>query len=144
MPGGRSLSRAGLLLAPVALIVATIFVEATPRAAEPTAEPAPRAAEPAPLPPFKLEKDDHICIIGNTLADRMQHDGWVETYLYARHPDLDLTIRNLSYSGDELTVRLRSQDFGTPDQWLHANAPVPQPNAVADKSVVNPNRFEKA
>ncbi|MND00618.1 hypothetical protein D3C83_193010 [compost metagenome] len=43
-----------------------------------------------------------------------------------------------------MNFRQRSADFGTPDQWLSAKAPVPQPNAIADKSVVNPNRFEKA
>ena len=65
-----------------------------------------------------LEKNDHICIIGNTLADRMQHDGWLETYLHARFPKHELVIRNLGFSGDELTMRLRSADFGTPDEWL--------------------------
>ena len=29
--------------------------------------------------PFDSKPGDHICIIGNTLADRMQHDGWLET-----------------------------------------------------------------
>ena len=29
-----------------------------------------------------------------------------------------LTIRNLGYTADELTIRLRSADFGTPDEWL--------------------------
>ncbi len=63
-------------------------------------------------------KDDHISLIGNTLADRMQHDGWLETLLQARFPEHRLTIRNLGYSGDELTHRLRSAAFGTPDEWL--------------------------
>jgi len=27
---------------------------------------------------------DHISIVGNALADRMQHDGWLETLLQAR------------------------------------------------------------
>jgi putative heme-binding domain-containing protein len=99
------------------------------------------AAQAAPAP-FKLEKGDHICIIGNTLADRMQHDGWLETFLHARFPQHNLTIRNLGYSGDEITLRLRSQDFGTPDQWLAGNAPIPNPGAIADKSVVQQNRFE--
>ncbi len=76
------------------------------------------------LPPFaradtiEIKPGDHIAIIGNTLADRMQHDGWLETHLQARFPDHKLVIRNLGFSGDELTVRLRSADFGTPDQWL--------------------------
>src|SRR6266446_2030479 len=66
---------------------------------------------------FELKPGDHVCIIGNTLADRMQHDGWLETYLHSRFPTHQLTIRNMGFSGDELTLRLRSQDFGTPEQW---------------------------
>ena len=31
-------------------------------------------------------KGDHISLIGNTLADRMQHDGWLETMLQSRFP----------------------------------------------------------
>ncbi len=56
--------------------------------------------------------------IGNTMADRMQHHGWLETYLHALHPDHDLTFRNLGFAGDEIKNRPRSQDFGNPDQWL--------------------------
>ena len=65
-----------------------------------------------------IKPGDHISIIGNTLADRMQHDGWLETKLQARFPQHKLVIRNLGFSGDELSLRLRSADFGTPDQWL--------------------------
>ena len=67
---------------------------------------------------LELKPGDHISLIGNTLADRMQHDGWLEAHLVSRFPDHDLVFRNLGFSGDELTLRLRSQDFGTPDQWL--------------------------
>lgn len=68
--------------------------------------------------PLDLAHGDHISIVGNTLADRMQHDGWLETLLHARFPDHELTIRNLGYSGDELTLRLRSAGFGSPDEHL--------------------------
>ena len=81
----------------------------------------PRIAAAAEPPRLELEKGDHICIIGNTLADRMQHDGWLETYLHSRFPEHDLVIRNLGFSGDELTLRLRSADFGSPDDWLTAD-----------------------
>ena len=67
---------------------------------------------------IEIKPGDHISIIGNTLADRMQHDGWLETSLHARFPTHKLVIRNLGFSGDELTVRLRSADFGSPDWWL--------------------------
>ena len=81
-----------------------------------------RAAEPVqaqrPAVPFELHEKEHISIIGNTLAERMQYDGWLETMLYARFPKHDLVIRNLGFSGDEIGTRLRSKNFGTPDEWL--------------------------
>ena len=78
-----------------------------------------RAAEPErSADKVKLHRGDHIAFIGNTLADRMQHDGWVETLLQSRFADLKLVFRNLGFSGDELTLRLRSENFGSPDKWL--------------------------
>src|SRR5215471_20956773 len=76
--------------------------------------------------PLELKKGDHVCIIGNTLADRMQHFGWLETLIHARYPRHELVFRNLGYSGDELTLRLRSMAFGSPDEWLSGSAPIPQ------------------
>ncbi|MBN9522140.1 HEAT repeat domain-containing protein, partial [bacterium] len=137
MPGGRL--RACLVALPLAVLVAVAVVSSRPEAAA------------QPPGPFRLDRGDHVCIIGNTLAERMQHDGWLETFLHARLPEHDLTFRNLGFSGDEVggytanpdfNKRLRSQDFGTADQWLAGAAPVPQPNSVGDKSVVKANRFE--
>jgi hypothetical protein len=68
--------------------------------------------------PFKLDKGDHICYVGNTLPDRMQHFGWLETLIYSRFPGQDLVFRDLGFSGDEVDHRERSMDFGTPDEWL--------------------------
>jgi glucose/arabinose dehydrogenase len=67
---------------------------------------------------FELRERDHISIIGNTLAERMQYDGWLETLIHARFPKHELVVRNLGFSGDEITTRLRSKNFGTPDEWL--------------------------
>jgi glucose/arabinose dehydrogenase len=72
--------------------------------------------------PFVLHAGDHIAIIGNTLAERMQYDGWLETLLHARFPKHDLVVRNLAFSGDEVVTRLRSKNFGTPDEWLSGKA----------------------
>src|SRR6267142_4256126 len=69
-------------------------------------------------PPLELKKGDHIAIVGNTLAERMQHHGWLETLITFRFPQHDLSFRNLGFSGDELTLRLRSAGFGSPDEWL--------------------------
>ena len=42
---------------------------------------------------IEIKPGDHLSIIGNTLADRMQHDGWLETYLQARFPGHKLVIQ---------------------------------------------------
>ncbi|MPY87034.1 MAG: azurin [Luteitalea sp.] len=68
--------------------------------------------------PFALQPKDNICIIGNTLGERMQYDGWLETMLQARFPKHELVFRNLAFSGDEVPTRLRSKNFGTTDEWL--------------------------
>lgn len=78
--------------------------------------PIARAADAAA--PFKLEKGDHICYVGNTLPDRMQHFGWLETLIYSRFPDQELVFRDLGYSGDEVNHRERCDGFGSPDEWL--------------------------
>lgn len=76
------------------------------------------ASAPAAEPALSLKQGDRIAYIGNTLADRMQHAAWLETYLHALYPAYDLTFRNLGFSGDELKLRQREDNFGSPDQWL--------------------------
>ena len=153
MPGGRTLATA--LLTPVALAGAILYLTRTPQtsAVGPARHAPTSGAEEEPPVPVRFstfEKGDHVCIVGNALAERMQHVGWLDARLHARFPKHDLVIRNLGYSGDEVggytdkpdfNKRLRSQDFGSADQWLRGSAPVPQPNQVADKAAVNENRF---
>ncbi len=73
-------------------------------------------SQPPKTPRLELRTGDHISIIGNALADRMQHDGWLETYFFNRFPQHDLVFRNLGFGGDELKTRLRSANFGTPEK----------------------------
>ena len=77
-----------------------------------------RAESPAKL---ELKKGDHISLIGNTLADRMQHDGYLESFIQKAFAPDNLTFRNLGFSGDELTIRQRSESFGSQDEWLAKN-----------------------
>lgn len=65
-----------------------------------------------------LEKNDHIAFIGYSLPDRLQHDGWLESYLHAAHPDKDLVIRNMGFTGDQVSYRPRNQNFMTADDYL--------------------------
>ncbi len=74
---------------------------------------------------WKLKKGDHICLVGNALGERLQHHPDWEVDLYRRFPDLDLTVRNLCFPGDEPSFRLRSMNFGEPDVHLtHSKASV--------------------
>ncbi len=96
-----------------------------------------------------LHPGDHICVIGNGFAERMQHDGWLETFLHHRFPRHELVVRHLGYSGDEVGgwrepgQRLRSMAFGSQDEWLAGSAPIPQPHKLTkrDADHVRANRF---
>lgn len=94
-------------------------------------------ATAAPL--LELKPNDHICILGGTNAERMQHYGWLETLLHAQYPQHNLVFRNLAYSGDEVNgfrdgnKRLRSMSFGSQDEWLKGSAPVPQPQKLSSR-----------
>ncbi|MFO1042174.1 MAG: PVC-type heme-binding CxxCH protein [Planctomycetaceae bacterium] len=108
------------------------------------------AAGTAPAQDLELKKGDHICIIGNTLAERMQHDGWLETLIHSRFASHELVFRNMGYSGDEIdgyknpNHRMRSMSFGSQDEWLSGVAPCPQPQKLSprDAGKVRENRFE--
>jgi azurin/lysophospholipase L1-like esterase len=76
------------------------------------------AATPSPRGSLQLNKGDHVALVGNTLPDRMQHSGHFETLIHAQYPEHDLVFRNLAVAGDEVVKRHRSENFGTPDEWL--------------------------
>ena len=67
---------------------------------------------------FTPESGDHIVLIGNSLADRMQHDGWLETQLQLAWPDHQLVVRNQGFTGDRIDDRPRSNGFPTAGDYL--------------------------
>ncbi|HEY1172811.1 MAG TPA: PVC-type heme-binding CxxCH protein [Verrucomicrobiae bacterium] len=73
------------------------------------------AQQPAKL---DLKPGEHIAIIGNSLPDRMQHSGYFEALIQAKYPKHELVVRNLGFAGDEVMKRSRSENFGSPDEWL--------------------------
>src|SRR5665213_3924009 len=54
-----------------------------------------------------LEKGSHISLVGNTLGERMGHDGWLETTIQARLPQQQISFRNLCEAADEVDQRIR-------------------------------------
>jgi len=68
--------------------------------------------------PLRLNPGDHVVLVGGATADRMQHSGHFETLVHDRFPDHRLVFRNLAAAGDEVSIRHRSENFGSPDDWL--------------------------
>ena len=60
---------------------------------------------------LEVKPGDKNVLIGNTLAERMQYFPHFEVLLQARFPEHKLTVRDLGWSADEITLRPRSQDF---------------------------------
>jgi putative heme-binding domain-containing protein len=118
----RWLARSGSLLVLLALLLVTLL--------GPGDRPLRSADREQSHTRLVLFKGDRITLVGNALAERMQHDGWLETYLHSRFPTHDLVVRNQGFSGDEIggftdrpdfNKRLRSAAFGSADTWLTFN-----------------------
>ncbi len=68
--------------------------------------------------PFAFQKGERVAVLGNGLADRMQHDGWMETFVQGESRDLNLSFRNLSLTGDRVNKFPRSSGFTPLEQYL--------------------------
>ncbi|HEY8548864.1 MAG TPA: alpha-glucuronidase family glycosyl hydrolase [Vicinamibacterales bacterium] len=83
------------------------------RPIEPTPDgPATSGQSTAGSPRLVLQPNDRIILLGNTLAERMQHFNHFETLLMTRFPELQLTVRNLGWSADTITLQPRPLNFG--------------------------------
>jgi putative membrane-bound dehydrogenase-like protein len=68
--------------------------------------------------PFTLNTGDVVAIVGNGLADRMQHDGWMETLLQSELKDRQVRFRNMSVSGDRPNSYPRSSGAASMADYL--------------------------
>ncbi len=68
---------------------------------------------------IKLNRGDHIAILGSTTADRMQHSAWFDTLVHAANQDKDIVMRNIAFAADEVGTWHRVDDFGSRDEWLN-------------------------
>ena len=59
-----------------------------------------------------------IALIGNTLLDRSQDFGYLETLIQQAYPAHRLTVRNLAWSADSLHHQPRPANFADTDQHL--------------------------
>jgi len=68
--------------------------------------------------PLQLEKGERIAFVGNGLLEQAGRHGILEAMLYQAHPELDLVIRNFAWSGDEVDLQPRPDNFATVAQHL--------------------------
>ena len=73
--------------------------------------------------PFEFRHNDVVAIYGNGLADRMQHDPWVETVLQYHLKGMHVSFRNMSFSGDMVNQRPRNQGFTNDEEYLQHVGP---------------------
>ncbi|MEO6784768.1 MAG: HEAT repeat domain-containing protein, partial [Chthoniobacteraceae bacterium] len=92
----------------------------------PAAFVAPASAQQATH--LELKKGDNIAIVGSGLADRQQHQGWLESLIHKAYPDLDLTVRNLGFAADEVNVHPRSDEVPTTEDFLNIKPGTTQGN----------------
>lgn len=78
------------------------------------AAPPPKVRKVRTGPPekFELRDGDRVVFLGNTLIEREQKYGYLETALTERFPDRNITFRNLGWSGDTVWGEARAV-FGT-------------------------------
>ncbi len=69
-----------------------------------------------------VHKGDRILFVGDTFADRLRVDGYVESILAARRPELELVCHTLGWSGDTLSKQPRPLNFGSQDDHLQRQA----------------------
>jgi lysophospholipase L1-like esterase len=103
------------------LLLAAASLAAPPLAVSPRAQSsAPGSAAFVSPARLELKPGDRVMLVGNTLAERQQLFNHFETELYALFPALDLTVHNLSRSGDTTTLQPRPLNFG--DDTTHLTA----------------------
>ncbi|RZO15382.1 MAG: hypothetical protein EVB09_07400 [Verrucomicrobiaceae bacterium] len=72
----------------------------------------------AALAKFEFQKGDSVCLIGNSLPDRFNHDGWFEAILQSELKGQEVRFRNLGFTGDTVKERPRNQGFPSPENYL--------------------------
>ncbi|MBC8243682.1 MAG: HEAT repeat domain-containing protein [Verrucomicrobia bacterium] len=81
--------------------------------------PRPKTTSPVDTQlPLKVEPEMSIAFIGNTLLDRSQDFGYLETLIHQAFPNHHLTVRNLAWSADSLHHQPRPANFADTDQHL--------------------------
>ncbi len=88
-----------------------------------TATPAADAKLSPSTLPLKFIKHEHIALVGNSLAERMNLFGNFESLLHTRFPQLELVVRNFARPCDAVDDLQRPRDYTTIDDPLKVFGP---------------------
>nr|WP_231617429.1 PVC-type heme-binding CxxCH protein [Novipirellula aureliae] len=81
------------------------------------------SSQPIAAETFEFQEGDVVAVYGNGLADRMQHDPWIETYLQSQLEGQNVRFRNMSFSGDMVNKKPRSKGFTNDEEYLQHVSP---------------------
>lgn len=68
--------------------------------------------------PLEIQKGSRIAYIGNTLLEREQYFGYIESGIQAAYPEANLVFRNLAWSADTPEIQPRPDNFADLEQHL--------------------------
>ena len=111
----------GWLLSPLLSLTHAQNPPSPPRPEAPAPQPNPSAAPAAQRdPPFEFLEGDRVVLLGDTLIEREQTHGYIETRLVSRYPGRNIVFRNLGWSADTVTGQSRvSFDWSKPEEeWF--------------------------
>ena len=77
----------------------------------------PEKPAPAAVATFEFKDGDRIVLLGNTVIEREQRYGFLETSLVLALGEKKVTVRNLGWSGDTVFGHARSY-FGPPEEGI--------------------------
>jgi len=72
---------------------------------------------------LEFRENDVVALVGNGLADRMQHSPWVESLLQRELRGKKVRFRNMSFAGDMVNKRPRSKGFTKDEDYLDLVGP---------------------
>ncbi|MDA1274986.1 MAG: HEAT repeat domain-containing protein [Verrucomicrobia bacterium] len=72
------------------------------------------------LAPFEFQDNDRVVLLGDTLVERAQQHGYIETKIQSRYPNYSLSFRNFGWSADFPSGESRASfDWNKPEiEWL--------------------------
>jgi putative heme-binding domain-containing protein len=120
----KNLSCGSLLATSLCLCVVTNCPAAPPSVAPPATAAAPANVKlPPSALPLRFVPHEHIALVGNSLAERMNLFGNFEALLHSRFPRLELVVRNFARPCDAVDNRQRPSNYLTLDDPLKVFGP---------------------